>query len=93
MDAVQERDHDSGLGEADAEDGGAEFEGDGWFLLCVIPDDELEGRYECLLCTCIPEPKGWLRVLCSVEIWGFVLRRQWRGSSTGRAFQQDRCLH
>jgi hypothetical protein len=46
MDAVQERDHDSGLGEADTEDGGAEFEGDGGFLLCVIPNDELEGVYD-----------------------------------------------
>jgi hypothetical protein len=59
MDAVQECDHDSGLGEADAEDGGAEFEGDGGFLLCVIPDDELEGVYdECLFCACIPRPNG-----------------------------------
>lgn len=43
MDAVQERNHDFGLREADTEDGGTEFEGDGGFLLCVIPDDELNG--------------------------------------------------
>jgi hypothetical protein len=59
MDAIQECDHNSGLGDADAKDGGAEFEGDGGFLLCVIPDDELEEVHdELLFWACIPVPKG-----------------------------------
>jgi hypothetical protein len=44
MDAIQERNHDSGFGKANPEDGGTEFEGYGGFLLCVIPDDKLDGN-------------------------------------------------
>lgn len=41
MNAVQQRDDNSGLGETDSQDGGLEFESDGGFLFGIVPDYQL----------------------------------------------------
>lgn len=67
MDAIQERHHDFGLGEADPEDGGAKLEGDGGFLLRIVPDHELD---EC-------EVSSWSGDACSQFQGGFVRTLFW----------------
>lgn len=44
MDTVQQRDDYVRLGQADAQDRGAEFKGDGGFLLRVVPDHQLDTK-------------------------------------------------
>jgi hypothetical protein len=41
MDAVQQRDDDSGFGETDSQDRGLEFESNGSFLFGIVPDHQL----------------------------------------------------
>lgn len=41
VNGVQQGDNNARLGQTDTEDGGAEFERDDRFLLCVVPNDEL----------------------------------------------------
>lgn len=44
MNAVQQRDDNSGLGETDSQDGGLEFESDDGFLFGIVPDYQLWKR-------------------------------------------------
>jgi hypothetical protein len=68
VDAIQERYHDSGLGEADTEDGGAELEGDGCFLFGIVPDNELDEveMSPCFEDVCSGIQRGFVRTL----FWG-----------------------